>query len=81
MALSDLMQTKTLIESSIETVLEMGKMEDKIALSIEILNSIAFSCFNMANHYLFASVSSKMVLLTLNHGLSKYSNITFTLFT
>lgn len=80
MALSDLMQTKTLIESSIETVLEMGKMEDKIASSMEILNSIAFSCFNAAKHHLFASVSSKMVLLTLNHGLSKYSSVAFALF-
>ena len=49
-------------------------MEDKTVLSaMEILNHTLHSCFYSGNFNLHATICSKMIDLTMKHGISKYS--------
>jgi len=71
---SELMQTKSLVGESMESILEIREMENRTILSsMEILNFTLYSCFNSDNFNLYATVCSKMVELTMKHGISKYS--------
>ena len=58
----------------VEDILEIRETEDKTVLSaMEILNYTLYSCYFSGNFNLFASVCSKMIELTMKHGVSKYS--------
>ena len=75
---SDILRTKNLVQQPIESLLEMKKMEDRRLLSVmEVLNAISYVSFKSGNRQVFASLTIKMVQLTVNHGISKYSSVGF----
>lgn len=79
--ISDIEETADLIAKSIRQIPNMKEMEDIKQLSImQILQCISFPAYYAENPKLLASISLKMVELTLKHGISKYSCIGFSVF-
>ena len=76
-----IIQVKSLVEGSFETILEMNQIEDRKILSVmEILDTVAYSYYFSGRRDLFASVCSKMIELTMQYGVSKYSCNAFSSF-
>ena len=74
-AVSDILQTKSRVEESINSIIEMKEITDKRLLTmIEILNTIAYASFKSGKRQLYASLTLKMVDLSLMQCISKYSS-------
>merc|ERR1719469_385650 len=71
---SIILQTKSLANgTSIKKILNMTEMDDDSLLSVmEILNTILFSCYYI-NPYLAVVVCARMIELTFQFGISKYT--------
>jgi len=70
---------KILSEMSVEKIIEKKMVDDNVSSTLMILDDILYSCY-FSNPQLLASISARIVQLSLAHGISDFSPVGFAIY-